>query len=299
MTHKEQTTQSTGKPKHVFRKVLRLLVRNFFDHNVASNAAALAYFLLFAMFPLLIFVSNLLGLLDLDVASITRNLQQVFPRGVVEIVGDYLEYVSRISSPTLLWFSLIFTVYFPTRAAGGLMDDVRLAYQLEKPRNPVTYLFRKLVYTLVLLVAIVLTLLLSIVGRRVLEAVMAYFPALDELAMLDMLVMMWQYFRFFIVAALMFVALGLLYAFAQDRRETVRTIMPGVAAALAAWMAVSIGFSFYVENFSNYSVIYGTLGTVVILLSWLYITSMILILGAELNAALWTVRHPSGREEQR
>ena len=73
---------------------------------------------------------------------------------------------------------------------------------------------------------------------------------------------------------------------AQDRKHRVRTVLPGVVLAMVVWLVVSIGFSVYVENFANYSVIYGTLGAVIVLLVWLYLTSFVLILGAEFNAAL-------------
>lgn len=290
LTDTEQIPVTAEKPKHVFRQTMRLVIKNFFDHKVGKNAAALAYYLLFAIFPLLIFVSNLLGLLDLNVTSITRYLQAFLPRDVVQILGNYLDYVSQTSSSALLWFSLVFSIYFPMRAAGGLMDDVRVAYQLGKPKNPILYGIRQLAYTLVLLIVILLTLLLSTVGRRMLETFVTLFPALENLPMMDMLLTLWQYLRFLLAAALMFAALGLLYASAQDRKQKVRTTMPGVAAALTGWLAVSIAFSFYVENFANYSIIYGTLGAVMVLLMWLYMTAVILILGAELNAALRTVR---------
>lgn len=267
------------------------MVKNYFDHKVGQNAAALAYYLLFALFPLMIFVSNLLGLLDLNIASITHSLQSILPGDVVALLGDYLEYVSQTSSQTMLVFSLVFTVYFPMRAAGGLMDDVRTAYQLGKPKSPILYAIRQFVYTLVLLVVILLTLILSTAGRRLLSTVIEYFPALETLPLLDPLLTLWHYLRFFVAAAVMFAALGLLYASAQDRKQTAKTIFPGVAAASVAWLTVSIAFSFYVENFSSYSVIYGALGTVIVLLSWLYMTAMILILGAELNAALYDVKN--------
>ncbi len=73
--------------------------------------------------------------------------------------------------------------------------------------------------------------------------------------------------------------------------------MPGIAAALTSWMIVSIGFSFYVENFANYSIIYGTLGAVIVLLIWLYMTAAILILGAELNVALLKVHSENCQTE--
>lgn len=268
---------------------LRLLISNSYKHNVAKNAAALAYYLLFALFPLLIFVSNLLGLLDLNVTEITRALQQFLPKDIVELVGTYLEYVSHVSSSSLLWFSLVFTIWFPMRAAKGLMEDVRLAYHLGKPEHPIFYTIRQLIYTVVLLIVLGLTLAFSILGKRVVQY-LNYLISERTLHTSGYLLGIWQYLRFLPMGLLMFVALGTLYAASLDRRQPWKAILPGITAALVSWLLVSIGFSFYVENFAHYSVIYGTLGTMIVLLMWLYMTAIILILGAELNSALQTVR---------
>ena len=87
----------------------------------------------------------------------------------------------------------------------------------------------------------------------------------------------------------MLAALGTLYAASMDKRQPIKTFLPGIFFALFGWMLVSIGFSFYVEHFADFSVVYDTLGAVVVLLTWLYMTAVILILGAELNAVLQTV----------
>lgn len=285
----DQTRQQQKTKASVFRPTLRLLVANFFSHNVGRNAASLAYYLLFALFPLLIFISNLLGLLDLNVTAITQALQQFLPKDIVELVESYLDYVSHTSSHTLMWFALVFSIWFPMRAVKGLMDDVRLAYHLDKPHNPVTYVIRQLIYTIMLIVVIGLTLLLSTMGEHVLSHIKDMLSG-NTLQISEYLLNIWQYLRFVPVGLLMFVALGTLYAAALDTRQPRKEILPGIMAALISWMAVSIGFSFYVENFANYSVIYGTLGAVIVLLIWLYMTAVILILGAELNAALRIVR---------
>ena len=274
--------------KSILKLALHLLVTNFFEHNVGKNAAALAYYLLFALFPLLIFISNLLGLMDLNVNAVTQALQRILPKDIVGLIEAYLEHISNTSSHTLLWFALVFSIWFPMRAAKGLMDDVRLAYHLGKPKHPITYTLRQLIYTVVLLLVIGLTLLLSTMGEHVLEYLHNLLPK-GTLRISDYLLNIWQYFRFLPAGILMLVAVGTLYAAALDKRQPVKSILPGIIAALLAWMVVSVGFSFYVENFANYSVIYGTLGAVIVLLMWLYMTAVILILGAELNAALLTV----------
>ena len=285
-----------NKKRSVVIPALRLVIQNFFEHNVGKNAAALAYYLLFALFPMLIFLSNLLGLLDLNISEIIQILQRFLPKDVVGIVESYLDHVSHTSSQSMLWFALVFTVWFPMRAAKGLMDDVRLAYHLGKPAHPVSYTIRQLVYTVVLLIVVGLTLLFSTLGKQVLGYLNHLIPE-KTLRISDYLLTIWQYLRFIPVGALMFAALGTLYAASLDKRQPWEEMLPGITAALLSWIVVSIGFSIYVENFANYSVIYGTLGAVIVLLMWLYMTAVILILGAELNAALRTVRQ--GNREER
>lgn len=259
-----------------------LVIKNYFIHNVGKNGAALAYYLLFAIFPLLIFISNLVGQLDLDVNSITQWMTGVLPQDIVDLFESYLEYVSLNSSYTLLGFSLIFSIYFPWRAAKSLMYDVRRAYHLGKPENPVSFTFRQGVYTLVLLLVIALSLILSTFGQKILH----YIVAQINVQIPSVFITPWHYLRFLLMGLVVFVAVSVLYAISQDKKQRWTAILPGAVFSLIVWVVVSVGFSFYVENFAKYSVIYGTLGTVIVLMLWLYITAVVLILGAEFNQAL-------------
>ena len=83
---------------------------------------------------------------------------------------------------------------------------------------------------------------------------------------------------------------SILYAAAQDSRQAARNVVPGALAALVGWMVVSAAFAFYVENFANYTVIYGALGTVIVLMMWLNLTALMLIMGAEINGVLNSLR---------
>ena len=287
---------ATGKRRQMkLKRTIRKTLTNVIEHDIQKSAAALTYNLLFALFPLLIFVSNLLGLLDLNVASITSALLPIMPDDVVYFLESYLNHITDNSSEALFWFSLVFTVWFPMRAVKGLMDDVRLAYGLGKPAKPVFYAIRQFLFTIVFLVIIIVLFLLALLGRRF----VAWLGINHVLQIPPILLNLWQYLRFALLAAIMFAVVGMLYAAAQDRKNRVGTIMPGVVLAMISWLLVSIGFSAYVENFGSYSVIYGTLGTVIVLLVWLYMTSFILILGAEFNASLMEVREELKDSPQR
>ena len=282
-------------------RAARRTFSNTVEHEIGKSAAALTYYLLFAMFPILIFINSLLGMLNWNVTAISNVLLPVLPREVVSMLEAYLTYIRGESSSVLLWFSLAFSVWFPLRAVRSLTNDVRLAYQLGKPANPVGYALRQMVFTLVFLVIVTLTLLLCVLGRRFLTAAADWLKLGQRLRIPASGLNLWQYFRFLLLGALMFLILVLLYTVAQDKRPPIRTLLPGIALSLFSWLVISMGFSLYVENFGKYSIIYGALGTVIVLLIWLYMTSFLLILGAEFNAALAQAgesRHASCNEIQ-
>ena len=261
-----------------------LLIRRWFDHHVARDSAALTYYLLFAIFPLLIFLNNLVGLLSYDLDALLVMLARVIPRDVVDLLGQYLVYVSRVSSRTLLWFSAVFTIYFPFRAANALFLSVRKAYGAGMPTGFVRYQLRVLLFTLLLIVAIFFSVFASTIGNRVLDFVSGY------IYLSDLSVRLWSRLRFVFVGAVMFAVIALLYALALDKHPAKRGIWPGVLTALVAWIVVSMLYSLYVERAANYSVIYGSIGTIIVLLLWLYLTAALLIMGAEFNSVLLSLR---------
>ena len=115
------------------------MVRRYFDHHVGRDSAALTYYLLFALFPLLIFLSNLVGIMSVDISGFLYEIRAFIPQEALDIIEQYLIYVGRDSSPRLLWFSLVFSIYFPYRAASFLMGSVRRAYGAHRPTQVLRY----------------------------------------------------------------------------------------------------------------------------------------------------------------
>jgi len=272
------------------KKISTILIETFFEHDIGRSAASLAYYLIFTLFPLLIFINNLLGLLNLDISEIISVLQLILPKDIVEIISTYLKYISQTSSQVLFWFSLIFSIYFPMRTSKSLMDSVRRAYHLKKPKKPLLYIVRQFVYTMIFFLTITIVLLMIITGHEVLSYIISLFSQGTGSYISEVALTLWDELRFVFAAIAMFFSLAMLYRMAQDEKTPLSSIIPGAVVALIAWLLVSSIFSFYVENFANYSIIYGTLGAIIILLIWLYVTSIILILGGELNAALLRIK---------
>ena len=264
--------------RHRFLKGIYLMVRRYFDHHVGRDSAALTYYLLFALFPLLIFLSNLVGIMSVDISGFLYEIRAFIPQEAIEIIEQYFTYVSRDSSPRLLWFSLIFSIYFPYRAASSLLGSVRRAYGEHRPTQFLRYQFKLLLYTLSLILMVVLSIGLSVVGGRVLNYVSSL--------------------RFVIIGGIVFFLIAMMYGLAQESHRMNR-IWPGAVFSLVMWLVLSFLFSYYVENIARYSVIYGTLGAVIVLLLWLYLASVMLIMGAEFNSVLMVLRkqHTAEAEE--
>ena len=271
-------------PQNRGLRAVYLMTQRYLRHNVGIQGAALAFYLLFMIFPLLIFLSALLGLLQLDVAGIELALQELLPREVVDLIVAYLSYVGENPSPRLLVFGLIFSIYFPMRATNSLMRSVRTAYHLGPPRGAVLHLLKALAYTVVLMVSIALTLVVLTVGDRLL------FYAVTEFHLPTIIAQTWARLRFPVVAVAGFFVLYFLYALAQDHRRPWKDLWPGTLAALGGWMVISLLYSLYVDKIAHYSALYGSIGAVIVLLIWLYLGAVTLIMGAEFNGTIISLR---------
>ena len=267
-------------PRTGFGRLAGDMIRRYYVHDVARDSAALTYYLLFAIFPLLIFVSTLLGVLELDIASITAVLAPILPSDVVDIIRTYLEYVAANQSRQLLWFSLVFSIWFPMRSTGCLMHSLRKAFGRSAPENILLGQLRTLLFTIWMIFVIGLTLALVVVGRRALYFLSGFLPLSETF------ISVWGYLRFIILGLVMAISLGILYQLALGQRRPLREVLPGVGSSLAAWLLLSMAFSYYVENMARYAQLYGSIDTIVVVLLWLYMSGQVLILGAELSASL-------------
>ena len=265
--------------RHRFAKGCSLLLRRYFDHHVGRDSAALTYYLLFALFPLLIFLNSLVGIMQLDIDRALTQLDTIIPADVTVLLRQYLSYVSAASSRTLLVFSLVFSVYFPYRAANALMVSVRKAYGMGKPTHFLRYQCKLLLYTVCFIFVLILSAAAAVLGGRFFAFVSRYVPQTGSLLSL------WVDLRFVLLGAVLFFVIAFLYGLAQEKRR-INRIWPGALLSLVTWVALSLLFSLYVESAARYNVIYGSIGTIIVLLLWLYLASVMLIMGAEFNSVL-------------
>lgn len=277
-----------GRLKPIIRRLrpaMRLFTRCTKD-EVTTRAAALAYYLVFSIFPLLILFSLIIGSLHIDTATMDILLARVLPKDMIDMLKGYLDYVTRTFDMKLLMFALVFSIYFPWRFIRSLMDGIRISYRQESEESFIRRTLKQILCTLLIPLTLAASLILIILGHNVITFLVSLLPP-QTLRLSDFLLTLWQYGRFLIAAAIMTIALIILYRCSIPTRVPFKTLLPGIVFSIIAWVISSIAFSFYVENFGDYSVIYGTLGAFVILLLWLYLTGLIFLVGSEINALWW------------
>ena len=268
--------QKTGR----ISRLIQALIRRYFQDGVSRNAAELAYFLLFSFFPPVILLSLFLSRLQTDISELDQLLRGVVPRAVREILLHYLAHIRAQPVNGILYTGIVMAVWSAARAMRSLSDAVNLAYRVDHHGGGVQQFLKSLGFASIFLTAFLLAAVLILLGPRTLSILARYF----HLEIRDFLP-----FRLLRAALLFLLLFGFLlgiYRWIPGRRVTLRRVMPGALAAALSWLAGSAAFSYYVEHLARYSMLYGSIGTVIVLLLWLYLTAVVLIMGAEWNGVV-------------
>lgn len=262
-----------------WQKVILLTIQGYFDNKVGRNAAAMTYYLLFAMFPFFIFVTSLLGLLHLPTLTLDGQITRFLPEDVVAFLNLAIEHITKSSNNALLTFGLVFSVWFPLRAVSNLMEAINDIYGEEKSGS---HSIRTAILTALTIVLIPAMLLLLLLGERVLGFIGEYIPISAEF------ITGWSRMRFVPMAAALLFVLSAVYFFSPSKIQKVRYILPGAILSMGVWMLFSLIFSYYVDHMGRYSIIYGSIGVIIALLVWMDWSMIAMLMGAVFNVALKT-----------
>ncbi|MBR1781811.1 MAG: YihY/virulence factor BrkB family protein [Oscillospiraceae bacterium] len=262
-------------------RIVMEMVQVFFRHYVLRTAAQMSYYLLFSLFPLLMIFVSLVGLLQLNVDHVMSVMHLLVDRfGNMDMLIDYVTYVIRNETPALLWAGVVMSVFASSAAFRGLM--IVTGEIVGRPAfGPVMQFFVSLVMSVVLLFTIFALLLATVTGQWFLSFCV-------DVLHLTGVPMAWRWLRFPVMFALCILALTALYRVSLSKKATPGSrAWPGAVGASVALIIATGVFSAFISLSSRYSMIYGSLAGIVILLLWFFLCSNILVLGNVFNYALW------------
>lgn len=264
------------------RDVAKESVKEFLDDDMATYAAALAYQVLLSLFPFIIFLIALLSFLRIPgfFNWLVEQARGVLPEDALGQVTEVIGEVQNQREGGLLSFGIIAAVWIASAGIRSTMNAMNAAYGVEEGRPAWKRYLVSILYTLGLAVVIVVAVGLMLVGPQVMTWLTEQF-GMDQL-----FVTLWRWLRLPVAVVLLMLAVALIYYFAPNVDQRFRFITPGTVLAVIVWVAASLGFSYYVSNFANYSATYGSIGAIIVLLLYFFLSSLVLLFGAEVNAVI-------------
>ncbi|QCI13957.1 YihY/virulence factor BrkB family protein [Pseudomonas putida] len=267
-----------GLPLH---RVLVRTVKEFLDDEMSTYASALAYQMLFSLFPFLLFLIALIGFLHLPDFFSWLRLQSelVLPPQALEQVNPVIDQLQQ-SKGGLLSVGIVIALWTASAGVRLMMSAMNAAYDVPEGRPVWKRIPLSIFYTVGLAGMLLAAAALMVLGPQVMEWIAA------QIGMQEFIVTVWTIVRWPAIIFLLMVAVALMYYVMPDVKQKFRFITPGSVLAVVVWIVASLGFAYYVKTFADYNAMYGSIGAIIVLLLYFYISAAVLLLGAEMNAVI-------------
>jgi membrane protein len=253
------------------------------EDDCLGLAGQLGYFTLFSLFPFLLSLVALTGLAVDDPASIletlTERLQGFLPEDAVGLLSSYIDLTLRGASPSVLFFGILATLWSGWAAANAIIKATNRAYELQETR-PLWKLWGISVLMILGFILVIGSLALVVFGPEI----GGYVQRLIGLP--KAFLTLWNMLRWGIAFLAVTFAHAILYYLAPNAKIPFKWITPGGFTATILILVSSVALNLYVTNLGHYNQVYGQVGAIIVLMLWLYVTGLMVLIGAEMNAVL-------------
>jgi membrane protein len=269
----------------------RRVYQQLWNDEIMDRAAALSYYCLFALFPMLLFLTTLLGLLPGAnlMGRLMEYVGQILPGDSAALVQVTLAQVTRGASAKLLSAGAIGALWAASAGMASVMGALNVAYEVTDTRPWWKRRLISISLTVVFALFVTCGLLLLVFGEQLGRALAGW------VGLGGVFTDVWEIVRWPVAIGVALTGISLIYYLAPAVDQPWHWVTPGSVLALAGWLLASYGLRIYVASFANYNATYGSIGGVILLLLWLYVTGLILLTGAEINAKIWRA---AGAQEQ-
>jgi membrane protein len=281
-----------------WRELGRRIWLEVYESDIFTRAAALSYYFLLALFPLLLCLTVLLGYFAESGTELHKNLLNylghVVPRSASVLIDTTINEISNDASGGKLSFGLLAALWFASYGMGAISETLNAAYGVKESRPWWKYRLIAVGLTIALAVLIISALALVLYGCEIGEG------AANRFGLGEAFTLTWNIFQWPIVLGFMLFAFALIYYFAPDLyHQKWYWITPGSITGVVLWVLVSYCFRIYLRYFDRFSLTYGSLGAVIILLLWFYLTGLAILVGGKVNAEIEHAAAARGAPEAR
>lgn len=271
-----------------FTAIIKDIVYRFRKHSIAGLSSQLAYSIIVALFPFLIFLLILAPYIKVNEDMILQSLKVVVPNNTFQLIKGIVAEILSSKRPHLLFFSFIFFISSLVSGIKAIINGMNKAYNESENRA-----FYK-VWTLCIVGSIALVLIISLCLSMLIfgEELGHYLQVLKGFS--DELMVFWDVFRFFLSILILFAIFEAIFYFLPAKRKSWEKVLPGALTSSIGWISTSIGFTYYINNFSDYSKFYGSVGSIFVFMTWILINAVIIFIGVEVNASLEYIKKYKG-----
>lgn len=266
------------------------LIYRILDHDTLSYGGSLTYFLVLSIFPFLISLINAINFSGILDPEYIYSLLNVLPSEIQEIVRNFLNELHMSSSGSFFTISFVAGLFTASTAVFKLIKIINSSYGFDEKRGFVKLRLIALFFTFSLIIMFFMLIFTQIFGEIIYQNVMNYLDIGN-----DYFDKIWRIAKNAIPLTYMLVTFMLLYKFSpsnsRENMVTFKGVLPGAIFSTLGLIIVSIVFGFYVSNFGKYSITYGSLGGIIVFLIWIYLLSIIILIGAEINATFYSMKN--------
>ncbi|AZU60888.1 YihY/virulence factor BrkB family protein [Neobacillus mesonae] len=267
-----------GNKGNVRSSLIRLLWHRISEDDLPGLSAQLAYYFLLSLFPLLIVLFTLIPYVPIPQQDMLGIIEKFAPVDAMQFIEKSINEIMSHRSGGLLSVGIIGTIWSASNGINAIVRAFNKAYNVPESRSFIVARGMAILLTFGMIFVFLLALILPIFGREIGEFIFSQF------GYSKLFLKLWNTLSIVVSAIILFIVFSGLYWVAPNVKFRCRSAFPGAAFATFGWIVSSLGFSFYVGNFSNYTVTYGSIGAIIVLMIWLYISAFIIILGGEINA---------------
>jgi membrane protein len=264
------------------KELFRRIYAEYQKDAVSDTAAQLSYYFVYALFPALFFLVTLTAYLPLrqPLDQMLDRLRPIVPAAAMGLIDEHLRALISQPRPRLLTFALLVSIWSASRGVDAVRRALNLAYDVKESRPFWKTDLISIAMTLAGAMMVLASVAVLVAGGGV------GFWIAGKIGVQSEFLFVMRWLRWPTTAVMVMTAAALTYYFLPDVKQTFKFITPGSVVASLAWMGATWGFGVYVSAFGSYNVTYGSVGGVIVLLTWLYISGFIFIMGGELNAVL-------------
>ena len=249
--------------------------------NITSRAAEVAFFMLLSLFPFLLFtISAIVFIPHIYLNKYITILSTIIPSSAFVVLEGLIRSIIKNRSIELLITSFFLATWSMSKAVKSLIRGVNRSYGVNETRSFFRVLFMSVIFIIMLLFMIIVSIFLLICGERIGKLVF------DLIRLDKYFIYIWNICRYIVGISVIVIILVTLYTVMPNTNMKAKDSVYGAVVATLLWILVTYVYSFYVNNFATYDVIYGSLGGIIVLMTWIYLSSWTILIGSEVNARL-------------